>query len=216
MPRAPYYSPSNIPTTRRFSDDRLQEIAAEEGLDWANLPDEEKALFREIQELNRPPEIETPIAEGDIYIPPLTRSPKNEEYLLDWDTFQLRFLVHLDIPKDEKSRRKRAWNMRNKYRTKMKGPGPRMTQEECKNYFWYNPTEGELYWKNPPTHFTKRATKVGTPKTGTKTVRRVRVNYREYQLSHLVFLYHEGHYPRRLKHLNGDNQDIRIENLMEM
>ncbi len=83
-----------------------------------------------------------------------------------------------------------------------------MKYEEAHEAFEYR--DGWLYWKKPRTNFVKAGDKAGCHQP---THWRISVMGRVYSLRHIVWLMHHGVIHKRLKHLNGDRFDCRIENL---
>lgn len=203
--------------TQLLTDEQLEALAQSEGLDWPSLPDPDRQFFRELKEreaklsAERGPEEVRPFEP----VPPVLRAPRLGDFDLEWFDFQTKFLLHPDLSKPERSRRERAWNRKNRYKQPPKASEILdITQEEVKDLFFY--TKGELFYKNPISRKTKRGDLVSPPVEGNKRPRRVRIRYREYPLSHVVYLYHNGYLPRRIKHLDDDVQNVKIENLMEV
>ena len=82
--------------------------------------------------------------------------------------------------------------------------------EKVKSLFEYK--DGKLLWKeNRARGKIKAGSVVGN--VGTKGYCRVMINYKEYPLHRIVFLFHHGHMPKVVDHINGNPLDNRIENL---
>lgn len=199
-----------------LSDEQLEALAYTEELDWENMPDLDKQFFRELKEreIRRKREIEDAPKHDYQPIPYVLRHPKQEDFNMEWWDYQQKFLLHPDLAKTEVTRRARAWKRKNRYKQPpSEKEVPDLTQEEAKDLFFY--MNGELYYRNPIARKTKRGDMVAPPRED-KRPRRIRIRYREYPLSHIVFLYHKGVLPRRIKHIDGDTQNVEISNLLEV
>lgn len=201
-----------------LTDEQLQTLAESEGHDWATLSNADKAFFRELKEkaFKKAHEQEE-LVSGKPYqpLPSVLRAPKGEDFNLSWFDFQTKFLCYPNLARDEVARRAKAWKRKNRYPNPPKASETlELTQAEVKDIFFYS--DGELYYKNPVSKKTRRGDLVAPPSEDTSKPRRVRVKYKEYPLSHLVFLYHQGYLPRRIKHLDDDKRNVSIENLIEV
>jgi hypothetical protein len=88
-----------------------------------------------------------------------------------------------------------------------------ITQEEVRQRFHYNPTDGSLVWI---TH-KRRPDLIGTV-AGSKHPNahiQVYVNCKKYWAHRLIWLYQYGYMPKMIDHINGNPSDNRIENLRE-
>lgn len=202
-----------------YTIEELRTLAQSEGVDWDDLTEPDQIFFRELKEKQYRRQNEgTDTKEPYRILDPVLRVPKGEDFDLTWFDFQTKFILHPLLAKEEASRRARAWKRKNRY-----APPPKsseildLTQEEAREIFFY--MDGNLYYKNPISRKTKRGDMVSPPATtpdGKNKPRRVRIKYKEYPLSHVVFLYHYGFLPRRVKHLDDNKQNVDIDNLIEM
>lgn len=86
------------------------------------------------------------------------------------------------------------------------------TQSYLQSLFEYK--DGNLLWKIDRARGKIKAGSV----VGNLTSRgylRVMINYKEYPLHRIIFLFHHGYLPKVLDHINGNPLDNRIENLRE-
>lgn len=84
-----------------------------------------------------------------------------------------------------------------------------ITQEEVMQYFTY--LDGYLYWKVSSGQRARPGDKIKCMSKNGYIV--VQVNNRRYYVHRLIYLYHHGHFPAFIDHVNGDRSDNRIENL---
>jgi hypothetical protein len=203
-----------------FTTDQLKTLAASEGVNWDSMTEADQQFYRFLKEKQQRRKDEAQEAKNENKEPyrplsPVLRTPKGEDFDLPWFDFQTKFMLHPHLDKGEASRRARAWKRKNRY-----APPPKpseildLTQEEARDIFFY--TDGNLYYKNPISRKTKRGSMVSPPHPTENKPRRVRVKYKEYPLAHLVFLYHHGFLPRRVKHLDDDKRNVDIDNLIEV
>lgn len=88
-----------------------------------------------------------------------------------------------------------------------------LTQELVKSLFDYR--NGFLYWKNRP-KFSPELT--GNPagylnKRSTGDRRMVTIDYKDYQASRIIFLWHNGYLPKEVDHEDRNTLNDKIENL---
>lgn len=86
-----------------------------------------------------------------------------------------------------------------------------ITQESVKYLFDYE--NGNLYWKNP----TSLKCNIGDVAGGIRAggYCGIRINYKAYYTHRLVYLYHHGHMPDYIDHIDGNKLNNAIENLRE-
>lgn len=84
-----------------------------------------------------------------------------------------------------------------------------ITQDEIKALFRYK--DGSLYWRNDTGTATKAGSKAGyLHKTGYVNIS---IKGKKYRAHRLIYLYHFGHIPSQIDHINRIKDDNRIENL---
>lgn len=89
--------------------------------------------------------------------------------------------------------------------------GKNMDQSKVKFLFDY--LDGKLYWKNPTRITMKSGTIAGcVNKYG---YLQVGINKKYYRVHQLIYLYHHGHIPKMIDHIDGDKLNNKIENLRE-
>lgn len=98
------------------------------------------------------------------------------------------------------------WNNLWKWKESMRPDG--ITQDYLKQVFTYD--NGNLYWKIKHSDNINIGDIVGCIK---KNRRYTKINYKDYSVSRLIFMYHNGYFPTVVDHINGDSLDNRIENL---
>jgi hypothetical protein len=90
-----------------------------------------------------------------------------------------------------------------------------ITYEEVKELFDYK--DGELYWKKPlNSTVRKRQYYASGDKAGKQhSAGYIQITYQSklYLAHRLIFLWHHGHLPRVLDHIDGDKHNNKIENL---
>ena len=89
-----------------------------------------------------------------------------------------------------------------------------ITQDQLKELFDYHP-DGFLVWKKQISSRAKIGEKAGANTYSPKGYRVVDL-YKKTRAQHrLIFLWHHGHFPVCIDHVNGIRTDNRIENLRE-
>jgi len=88
-----------------------------------------------------------------------------------------------------------------------------LTQEEANELFEYR--DGMLYWKKLVTNKTGNLVGEIAGYIHPTGYRLISVHGHQYKAHRLMFLYHYGHMPKFVDHINGDRADNRIENLRE-
>lgn len=85
-----------------------------------------------------------------------------------------------------------------------------ITQSKLKELFNY--IDGELYWKVRPY---KSHVDISNPAGSitTRGYRTIMINKKHHCAHRLVYMLHQGHFPKTLDHINNDRTDNRIENL---
>jgi len=87
-----------------------------------------------------------------------------------------------------------------------------VTRSRVRELFKYE--DGALYIRQSPCKKMPVGKRAGCLTNG--GYRTVRVDGEQYQEHHVIFLYHKGYLPKRVKHLNGEKDDNRIKNLEEV
>jgi hypothetical protein len=86
-----------------------------------------------------------------------------------------------------------------------------MEQSKVKHLFEYK--DGNLYWKNPTRITMKPGTIAGCiNKYGYV---QVGINHKYYRMHQLIYLYHHGHIPNFIDHVDGNKLNNHIKNLRE-
>jgi len=89
-----------------------------------------------------------------------------------------------------------------------------LTQQKLKELVVYCPERGGLFWLNPTGSKAKPGNRIGA-KTH-EGYRQTSLFYVQYKEHRLVWLYHNGCFPKHeIDHINGVRDDNRIENLRE-
>jgi len=85
-----------------------------------------------------------------------------------------------------------------------------MTQEELLELVYYE--DGVLYWRH-----TKKGRRSNIVGNFEGKYWRACINYKRYQLHHLIWLYHKGEFPehKQLDHIDGNPNNNKIENLRD-
>lgn len=83
-----------------------------------------------------------------------------------------------------------------------------LTQEYVKSLFDY--ADGKLYWKVSPNSRVAIGDVAGTTRSGYLCTK---INRKNWQLHRLIFLWHHGHIPQCIDHIDCDKFNNRIENL---
>lgn len=87
---------------------------------------------------------------------------------------------------------------------------PDMTLEYAKSLFEYK--DGSLFWKVKKATHIKIGDRVGSPTNGYESVY---VDGKNWRIHRLVFLMHNGYFPKMVDHINGNRLDNRAENLRD-
>ena len=86
-----------------------------------------------------------------------------------------------------------------------------LTKELLHHLFDYK--DGDLYWKNVPSkNYRLNNMKVGDSSTKSRYLQ-VAIHRKKYYVHHVVYLYHHGHSPKIIDHIDNNPRNNKIENL---
>lgn len=85
-----------------------------------------------------------------------------------------------------------------------------LTQEYLHSLFNYK--DGQLFWKISRFGASKN---IPAGSITNRNYRVVYIDYKQYQLHKIIFLYHHGFYPKLIDHIDGNPANNKIENLRE-
>lgn len=88
-----------------------------------------------------------------------------------------------------------------------------ITQDLVRELFNYQ--DGFLYWKTKPSKFSNVKLDKPSGSLNSNGYLQTAVYRKIYKTHRLIYLYHHGHLPALIDHINGNKTDNRIENLRE-
>jgi hypothetical protein len=85
-----------------------------------------------------------------------------------------------------------------------------LTQQQVRDIFSY--ADGKLYWRKKISRKTVLGSEAGTLRKN-DGYRQIMISKTIYRTHRLIYLYHHGHIPEIIDHINRDTSDNRVENL---